>query len=60
MRAIRLGDSNQSGMEKLYYYSRITKQYIDKTISDIDYIVVLTDFHSTADLWNMSDDESDK
>ena len=31
LRVLRLADSNLAGKEKFYYYSRITKQFIDKT-----------------------------
>ena len=32
LRVLRLADSNLSGMEKVYYYSRMTKQCIEKKI----------------------------
>ena len=34
---LRLADSNLAGMDKFYYYSRMTKHCIEKTIYDIDY-----------------------
>ena len=37
IRVIRLADSNITGMDKVYYYSRMTKRCIEKKISDIDY-----------------------
>ena len=36
LRVLRLADSNLSGMEKVYYYSRMTKQYIEKKKLDLD------------------------
>ena len=32
----------------------------EKTISDVDYKKLLPDINSTANIWNMSDDESDE
>ena len=32
LRVLRLADSNLSGMDKVYYYSRMTKQCIEKKI----------------------------
>ena len=57
---ICLTDSNNSGMEKFYYYSRITKQCIEKTISDIDYKKLFPDILSQTNIWNDSDNESDE
>ena len=37
LRVLRLADSNLVGMDKVYYYSRMTKQCIEKTKSDLDY-----------------------
>ena len=45
-------------MEKVNYYSRITKRCIEKTKSDLDYQRVFPDIYSPANIWNMSDDES--
>ena len=47
-------------MVKVYYYLRITKQCIEKKISDIDYQKLFPDINSTANICNMSDDESDE
>ena len=38
----------------------MTKQCIEKTISDIDYQKLSQDIFSPANIWNMSDDKSDK
>ena len=46
-------------MDKVYYYSRITKQCIEKTKQYPDYQRVFPDISSPANIWNMSDDESD-
>ena len=48
------------GMDKVYYYSRITKQCIENTKLDLDYQTFLHDILSPANIWNMSDDESDE
>ena len=37
LRVLRLADSNLAGMDKVYYYSIMTKQCIEKTKSDLDY-----------------------
>ena len=36
LRVLRLADINKSGMDKLFYYTRITKTSIIKSSSDID------------------------
>ena len=59
LRFIRLADSNHEVMENVYYYSRITKQCIYKTVSDIDDQKLLPDINSPANIWNMYDYESD-
>ena len=38
----------------------MTKQCIDKTISDIDYQKLFPHISSPANIWNMSDDEIDE
>ena len=38
----------------------MTKQFIEKTISDIDYQRLFPDISSPANIWNKSDDESDE
>ena len=60
LRVIRLADSNHSGTDRVYYYSRITKQRIEKTISDIDYQKLFPDILSPTNIWNDSDNESDE
>ena len=55
---LRLEDSNLPGMDKVYYYSRMTKQYIEKIISDIYYQRLFPDISSPANIWNELDDES--
>ena len=47
-------------MEKIYYYLIMTKQCIQKTIYDIDYQKLFPDISSPDNIWNESDDESDK
>ena len=37
LRVLRLADINLAGMYKVYYYSRMTKQCIEKTTLDLDY-----------------------
>ena len=54
-----LADSNLAGMEKLYYYSIITKQSIVKTKLDLDCQRVFPEISSYANIWNTSDDKSD-
>ena len=60
LRVLRLADSNLVGMEKVYYYSRMTKQCIEKTKSDLDYQRVFPDISSPENIWNMSDYKSDE
>ena len=55
-----LADSNLAGMNKFYYYLRMTKQCIDKTISDLDYQIFFPVILSPANIWNDSDDEIDE
>ena len=38
----------------------ITKQFIEKTISDIDYHILFPDISSPANIWNEADYESDE
>ena len=47
-------------MDRVYYYSRITKQCIEKKKSDIDYQRVFPKVSSLANIWNTSDDGSDE
>ena len=47
-------------MDKVYYFLRITKHCIEKTISDIDYYRLFLEILSPANIWNASDDESDE
>ena len=55
-----MADSNLAGMGKVYYYSRMTKQCIKKTKSDLDYQRVFPEVSSLSNIWNTSDDESDE
>ena len=59
-RVIHLSDSRNSGMGKVYYYSRMNNHCIKKTIYNIDYNKLFTFISSPANIWNMSDDESDE
>ena len=47
-------------MEKVYYYSRITKQCIEKKKSDLDCQRFFPDISSPANIRNMSNDKSDE
>ena len=49
--------SNHAGMDKVYYFLRMTKQCIEKTIFDIYYKKLFPDINLTVIIWNMSDDE---
>ena len=60
LRVIHLADSNLAGMEKVYYYSRMKKQCIEKTKLDLDYQRVFPEVSSYANIWITSDDESDE
>ena len=60
LRAILLENSNHAVIERVYYYSRMTKQCIEKTISDIDYQELLPYLSSPGNRWNISDDRSDE
>ena len=51
-------DSNHAGMAKSYYYLIIIKQFIEETISYISYKKLFLDINSTANIWNIYDDES--
>ena len=51
-----LADSNRAGMDKVYYYSRMTKQCIKETIYGFDYYKLFPDISSTSNIWNESDD----
>ena len=55
-----MADSNNEAMDKVYYYSRMTKQCIEKTIAHIDSHKLFPDLDSTANIFNMSDDESNE
>ena len=55
LRVLRLADSNLAVMGKVYYYSRMTNQCIEKTRSDLDYQRVFPNISSPANIWNMSD-----
>ena len=54
---LRLEDINHAGMEKVYYYSRITKHCIEKTVYDIGYQEIFPGVSSPDNIWNMSDDK---
>ena len=58
LRVLRLADSNLAGMDKVYYYSIMTKQCIEKTKLDLDYQRVFPEVSSCANIWITSDDES--
>ena len=58
LRVLRLESINLSVMDKVYYYSRMTKQCIEKTKLDIDYQRFFPEISSYANIWNTSDDES--
>ena len=47
-------------MDKVYYYLRMTKLCIEKTKSALDYQRFSPEVSSLANIWNTSDDESDK
>ena len=47
-----LADRNCAGIENVYYYSRMTNQYIEKTIFDIDYQKLFPEISSLANIWN--------
>ena len=60
LRVLRLADSNISGMDKVYYYSIMTKQCTKKTKSDLDYQRVFPEVSSLSNIWNTSDDKNDE
>ena len=60
MRVLQLADSNHAVMDKVYYYSRMTKQCIEKTIYDVDYQKLFPEISSPANIWNLSDDKSNE
>ena len=53
LRVIHLVDSNLAGMKKVYYYSRMTNQRINKTGYYIDYQELFPDINSTTNIWDM-------
>ena len=57
---IPTAENNHAGMEFFFKYSRMIKQWIEKTIYAIDYHKLFPDILSPANIWNGSDDESDK
>ena len=57
LRVLRLADSNLAGMDKVYYYSRMTKKCIEKKKLDLDYQRVFLETSSYANIWITSDDE---
>ena len=60
LRVLRLADSNLAGMDKNYYYFGIKNIYIERKKSDLEYQRVFPDVSSLANIWNMSDEESDE
>ena len=60
LRVLCLADINYAVIGKVYYYSRMTKQCADKTVSDIDYQKLFPEINSTANIWNMFDDKVDE
>ena len=60
LRVLLLADINLEGTEKVYYYLRMTKNYTEKKISDIDYHKLFQVISSPASIWNESDDERDE
>ena len=60
LKVLRLEDSNLALMDKVYYYSIMKNQCIEKKESDHDYQRVFPDISSPASIWNMYDVESDE
>ena len=60
LRVLCLVDSNLAVMDKVYYYSRMTKQCIEKTKLDLDYQRVFPEISSYANTWNTSSDKSNE
>ena len=52
-----LADSNHAGIDKVYYFSRMTKQCIEETLSGIDYQELFPDISYPDNICNMSDDK---
>ena len=57
LRVLLLADSNHVGTEIFYYYPRIKNYCIEKTISTIDYNKLFPEINSTANIWEIYDDE---
>ena len=55
LRVIRLADSNLERSNKVYYYYRITKLYIQKYCSDFEDKDILPLSNSSTDIWNISE-----
>ena len=49
-------DRNISGMEKLYYYSKLTKNHIHKLCYYLDEIDIFPLSNSSNNIWNILDD----
>ena len=60
MRVLLFTDSNHVRVENVYYYLRMTKHFIEKIISGIEYQELFLDISTPANICNMSDDGSDK
>ena len=60
LRVLCLVDSNRAGMDKFYYYSIMTRKFIDNTISDIDYHKLFPDLSSPTNAWNKLDEKGKK
>ena len=50
LRVLCLTDSNIAGIDTIYYYSRMTKQFIEETTSDIDYQILFPDILSPTNI----------
>ena len=57
---LQLSDSNKSGMDKVFYYSRITKISIIKSSTDLDNKGLFPIFGSSSQkVWNLSDSDTE-
>ena len=60
LRTLRLADSNKAGMDKVFYYSRMTKIYIIKSSNDLDNKELFLIYNSSSQtIWKSSDSDTE-
>ena len=60
LRTLQFADSNKAGMDKVFYYSRMTKIYIIKSSNDIDNKELFPISSSSSQkVWKSSDSDTE-